>query len=74
MLEKCGNTTDHSDDTGKGGDDQDDDIENEPGDFGEGLKRMLSSLYGHTSSNILSAAMAKNYFHMEVDFNFHMNS
>ena len=59
MLEKCGSTTDHSDDTGRGGDDQDDDSDNEPGDFGEGLKRMLSSLYGHTSSNVLSATMAK---------------
>ena len=59
LLEKSGTTTDHSDDTGKGGDDQDDDPDNEPGDFGEGLKRMLSSLYGHTSSNVLSATMAK---------------
>ena len=50
---------DNSDDTGKGGDDQGDDMENQPGDFGEGLKRMLSSLYGHTSSNVLSATMAK---------------
>ena len=28
-------------------------------DFGEGLKRMLSSLRGHTASNVLSATMAK---------------
>ena len=28
-------------------------------DFAEGLKRMLSSLYGHTSNNVLSATMAR---------------
>ena len=28
-------------------------------DFGEGLSRMLSSLYGHTSSNVLSATMSR---------------
>ena len=28
-------------------------------DFGEGLSRMLSSLFGHTASNVLSAPMAK---------------
>ena len=28
-------------------------------DFSEGLSRMLSSLYGHTSSNVLSATMSR---------------
>ena len=59
LIEKCGDLTGNNGDTDKGEDDQDDASDNEPGDFGEGLKRMLSSLYGHTSSNVLSATMAK---------------
>ena len=59
LIEKCGDPIGNNVDTGKGEDDQNDDSDNEPGDFGEGLKRMLSSLYGHTSSNVLSATMAK---------------
>ena len=59
LIEKYGDLTENNGDTDKGGDDQDGDSDNEHGDFGEGLKRMLSSLYGHTSSNVLSATMAK---------------
>ena len=43
----------------KNDDNDKEDMDNTLADFGEGLKRMLSSLYGHTSSNVLSATMAK---------------
>ena len=39
--------------------DNEDDSNNTSSDFGEGLRRMLSSLYDHTSNNVLSATMAK---------------
>ena len=63
-MEECCESNDNGD--------NDDDSNNGSSDFGEGLKRMLSSLYGHTSSNVLSATMAKNY-HKAIDFNIHMN-
>ena len=43
----------------KNAEDDKNDMEDTLADFGEGLKRMLSSLYGHTSSNVLSSTMAK---------------
>ena len=35
------------------------DQNNEGADYAEGLRRMLSSIYAHTSSNVLSATMAR---------------
>ena len=61
---------DSDDGLNNGTGDENDDMDIGPGDFGEGLKRMISSFYGHTSSNVLS--VAKNYYHKVVDFNFHM--
>ena len=35
------------------------DQNNDTADYAEGLRRMLSSMYAHTSSNVLSATMAR---------------
>ena len=35
------------------------DQKNDTADYAEGLRRMLSSIYAHTSSNVLSATMAR---------------
>ena len=35
-------------------------------DYCEGLSRMLSSLYSHTTNNILSATMVWNFYHTVV--------
>ena len=44
--------------------------ENVSPDFCEGLIRMLSSLYGHTASNVLSSTMAAKLLADESRFNF----
>ena len=46
------------------------DTENIAPDFCEGLKRMLSALYAHTASNVLSSTMGWKILYQETRFKF----